>query len=80
MSGFAIRSDRKSAAAIASASTGSIASAVAERGSASIAESSPSRSPGPRKASTISLPSPAIVDTFTRPLRRITTESEVPSW
>jgi len=44
----------------------------------SMAESSPSRSPGPRNASTTSLPSAVTVETFTRPESTTTISSDPP--
>jgi hypothetical protein len=67
----------KSSAVITRASAASSAVAVAERGSPSIADISPSSSPGPRTPSRISRPSSVKNDTFTCPSVTITTRSEL---
>ena len=59
-----------------SARTGSTAITDAERGWPSIADSSPSTSPGPRNASTASRPSSETLAIFTRPSSRIITRSD----
>ena len=64
-----------------SASTGSSVVTVTERGAPSIAESSPSRSPGPRTATIASWPPASSATAFTRPLSStITGPASSPSW
>ena len=75
--GWRSRKELNSAVGIASASTGSIATAVAERGSSSIADISPNTSPGPRTASIASWPSSVVDVSLTLPAWRIITRSDL---